>query len=101
MHAILQFLLSLNTYILGNYYVKNETIDFNLLSDDHDLVLRFNHAPTDGYVEDVGMKTDIRIVNSKVASNPKFEFLSSPRFRNVTILVWDPCSYSSSLKEVS
>ncbi|CAH0390049.1 unnamed protein product [Bemisia tabaci] len=67
--------------------------------DDHDLVLRFNHAPTDGYVEDVGMKTDIRIVNSKVASNPKFEFLSSPRFRNVTILVWDPCSYSSSLKE--
>lgn len=34
--------------------------------DSHDIVMRFNHAPTAGYETDVGSKTTIRIVNSQV-----------------------------------
>lgn len=36
-----------------------------LVSDSHDIVMRFNHAPTEGYESDVGSKTSIRIVNSQ------------------------------------
>lgn len=32
----------------------------------HDIVMRFNHAPTDGYETDVGKKSTIRVVNSQV-----------------------------------
>ena len=34
--------------------------------DSHDLVLRFNNAPTEHHEQDVGRKTSIRIVNSQV-----------------------------------
>ena len=34
--------------------------------DSHDLVLRFNNAPTEQHERDVGRKTSIRIVNSQV-----------------------------------
>lgn len=33
----------------------------------HDIVLRFNHAPTKGHEQDVGSKTTIRVVNSQVS----------------------------------
>lgn len=33
----------------------------------HDIVLRFNHAPTKGHEKDVGSKTTIRVVNSQVS----------------------------------
>lgn len=58
-------------------------------------MLRFNHAPTKGFEDDVGSKTTIRILNSQVVSKPKFKFLSSELYRNVTILAWDPSNYSS------
>lgn len=35
--------------------------------DSHDIVMRFNHAPTKGYEDDVGSKTTIRVVNSQVS----------------------------------
>jgi beta-galactoside alpha-2,6-sialyltransferase (sialyltransferase 1) len=40
--------------------------------DEHDIVLRFNDAPTEGHVEDVGKKTTIRIVNSQVTISNLF-----------------------------
>ena len=43
--------------------------------DSHDLVLRFNNAPTEGHEVDVGKKTSIRIVNSQVVAKPQFKFL--------------------------
>lgn len=41
--------------------------------DEHDIVMRFNHAPTIGYEVDVGSKTTIRIVNSQVKLGRKFK----------------------------
>lgn len=38
----------------------------SIVADSHDIVMRFNHAPTEGYEVDVGAKTTIRIVNSQV-----------------------------------
>lgn len=39
----------------------------NRRQDLHDIVLRFNHAPTKGHEQDVGNKTTIRVVNSQVS----------------------------------
>ncbi|XP_059615545.1 beta-galactoside alpha-2,6-sialyltransferase 2 [Phlebotomus argentipes] len=65
----------------------------------HDLVMRFNHAPTEGFEVDVGTKTTIRLINSQVVSKAEFQFLTSPIFRNITIAAWDPCRYNSTLEE--
>ncbi|XP_069689641.1 beta-galactoside alpha-2,6-sialyltransferase 2 [Periplaneta americana] len=67
--------------------------------DMHDMVLRFNHAPTTGYEADVGTKTTLRIVNSQVVSKPSFNFMTSPLYQNVILLAWDPSNYSSTLEE--
>lgn len=50
--------------------ISNEfnTFLYNFL-DLHDVVMRFNHAPTAGYEADVGTKTTIRVVNSQVRQN--------------------------------
>lgn len=69
-------------------------------ADTHDMVLRFNHAPTIGYETDVGMKTTLRIVNSQVVSKPSFNFMTSPLYQNVILLAWDPSNYSSTLEQV-
>lgn len=69
--------------------------------DSHDIVLRFNSAPTEGFQEDVGSKTTIRILNSQVVSKPEFDFLNSPMYRNITLIVWDPSKYHGSIKEAN
>lgn len=72
-----------------------------LFADSHDLVLRFNHAPTKGYELDVGSKTSVRILNSQVVSKPEFHFLDSNMYHNIKLLAWDPCNYTSTLQQVS
>ncbi|XP_035223147.1 beta-galactoside alpha-2,6-sialyltransferase 2-like isoform X2 [Stegodyphus dumicola] len=67
--------------------------------DSHDIVLRFNSAPTEGYEDDVGSKTSIRFLNSQVVSKPEFDFFNSALYRNITLIVWDPSKYHGSLDE--
>uniref|UniRef100_A0ABK9NGB0 beta-galactoside alpha-(2,6)-sialyltransferase n=1 Tax=Glossina morsitans morsitans TaxID=37546 RepID=A0ABK9NGB0_GLOMM len=67
--------------------------------DTHDIVMRFNHAPTRGYETDVGSKTTIRVVNSQVVTKAEFDFAHAPIFQNVTIAAWDPGKYNASLED--
>ncbi|XP_026726043.1 beta-galactoside alpha-2,6-sialyltransferase 2 [Trichoplusia ni] len=67
--------------------------------DSHDMVLRFNNAPTENYTEDVGSKTTFRVLNSQVVAKPEFKFLENPLFQKVSILIWDPANYSSTLDD--
>ncbi|CAH0557889.1 unnamed protein product [Brassicogethes aeneus] len=67
--------------------------------DSHDLVLRFNHAPTIGFHDDVGNKTTIRLLNSQVVTKPQFKFLTSKLYQNITIVAWDPSNYTASLDD--
>ncbi|XP_013100932.2 beta-galactoside alpha-2,6-sialyltransferase 1 [Stomoxys calcitrans] len=67
--------------------------------DSHDIVMRFNHAPTEGYEVDVGSKTTIRVVNSQVVTKPEFDFTHAPIFQNVTIAAWDPGKYNGTLED--
>uniref|UniRef100_A0A182N9E1 Beta-galactoside alpha-2,6-sialyltransferase 1 n=1 Tax=Anopheles dirus TaxID=7168 RepID=A0A182N9E1_9DIPT len=67
--------------------------------DGHDIVMRFNHAPTEGFEADVGSKTTIRVVNSQVVTKPEFRLLTAPLFRNVTIAAWDPGKFDQPLPE--
>ncbi|KAK3881540.1 hypothetical protein Pcinc_014012 [Petrolisthes cinctipes] len=67
--------------------------------DSHDAVVRFNHAPTLGYVSDVGSRTTLRIVNSQVVTKPEYNFWGSPLYSDVALLLWDPSKYHGSLDE--
>lgn len=35
----------------------------------------------------------------QVVAKPEFDFLEDPIFRNVSILIWDPANYSSTLED--
>lgn len=70
-------------------------------TDSHDAVVRFNHAPTTGFVNDVGSRTTLRIVNSQVVTKPEYDFWGSPLYSDVALLLWDPNKYHGSLEEVS
>jgi len=67
--------------------------------DSHDLVLRFNNAPTDKHEDDVGSKTDIRTVNSQVVAKPQFRFLEDSFYSKSSVLVWDPSVYNATLEQ--
>ncbi|CRK95040.1 CLUMA_CG008523, isoform A [Clunio marinus] len=67
--------------------------------DSHDIVMRFNHAPTEGYETDVGNKTSIRIVNSQVVSKAEFNFLESKLFKNISLAAWDPGKFNETLEQ--
>lgn len=67
--------------------------------DDHEVVLRFNHAPTEEYEADVGQKTTIRVVNSQVVSKPEFNFLESPLYKDIKVVAWDPSKYNHTMEQ--
>ncbi|XP_066143900.1 beta-galactoside alpha-2,6-sialyltransferase 1 [Euwallacea fornicatus] len=73
--------------------------DLGRFIDSHEVVLRFNHAPTRHFNHDVGSKTTVRVLNSQVVTRPEFKFLTSPLYKNLTLVVWDPSNYSASLEE--
>ncbi|KAJ0181156.1 hypothetical protein K1T71_003241 [Dendrolimus kikuchii] len=56
--------------------------------DSHDMVLRFNNAPTENYTDDVGSKTTFRILNSQ---------LKPPAFtiKLIAFLTFTPFNYTS------
>lgn len=66
--------------------------------DKHQLVIRFNDAPTQGFETDVGSKTTIRILNSQVLSRSDFN-ITDLKFANSINIVWDPSHYDANLKE--
>ncbi|KAK6483978.1 beta-galactoside alpha-2,6-sialyltransferase 1-like isoform X1 [Huso huso] len=66
--------------------------------DDHDAVMRFNAAPTDGYSTDVGEKTSIRIINSQLVYDEQHHFLSDPLYQTGVLILWDPAPYKQDLQ---
>jgi len=65
--------------------------------DSHDIVLRFNNAPTINYIDDVGNKTTIRVLNSQLLLNESFNISSSDLYRNIIKFVWDASDYDLDL----
>ncbi|XP_040575612.1 beta-galactoside alpha-2,6-sialyltransferase 2 [Lepeophtheirus salmonis] len=68
--------------------------------DSHDLIIRFNDGPTSGFEKDVGSKTSLRVINSKVPSLPEYGFLAPESlYSSSPVLVWDPNNYTASVSE--
>lgn len=67
--------------------------------DSHDVVLRFNNAPTKGFEQDVGSKTTVRILNSKVIKSFN---ISHNLYKQTSVLIgWDPFQYVQPKSDVN
>lgn len=66
-----------NCYMQGSHKI---VLSLLFLVDAHDWILRFNNAPTQGFEDDVGALTSMRIINSQVATKSNFGFPSASYF---------------------
>ncbi|KAJ8397576.1 hypothetical protein AAFF_G00438520 [Aldrovandia affinis] len=81
--------------VMSSGAMRNSTLGMEI--DGHDAVLRFNAAPTEGYSLDVGTKTTLRLVNSKLMMSETDGFLTDPLYSTGVLMVWDPAPYSRDL----
>uniref|UniRef100_A0A0N7ZCA1 Beta-galactoside alpha-2,6-sialyltransferase 1 n=1 Tax=Scylla olivacea TaxID=85551 RepID=A0A0N7ZCA1_SCYOL len=88
-----------NTCVVVSSAGSNKGSHLGNFIDSHDAVVRFNDAPTVGFEGDVGTRTTLRIVNSRILVKPEFKFWDSPLYKDVAVLAWDPCHYSCDLNE--
>ena len=49
----------------------------------------------------MGKKTSLRILNSQILSKPRFYFVNSSLYHNISLVVWDPSAHNSSLEQVN
>ncbi|XP_070538924.1 beta-galactoside alpha-2,6-sialyltransferase 1-like [Ptychodera flava] len=65
--------------------------------DNHDIVLRFNNAPTVGFEKDVGKKTTFRVINSEAFGKMCGEGSKFCPTINETLLIWRTGPYNGNL----
>ncbi|KAH9634012.1 hypothetical protein HF086_001214 [Spodoptera exigua] len=61
-----------------------------VLTDSHDMVLRFNNAPTENYTESVGSKTTFRVLNSQRTYTSTLEDWLLDRYKNADVHLLNP-----------
>ena len=89
----LNFIKNKRVAIVGSSGILLNT-EFGQEIDDHDVVVRFNVAKTDGYEKHVGSRTDIRVMNGHTWAGttskdifPEFDDKFTSKLRDTTLII--------------